>query len=260
MSLFRRPGILITVSESAQSADPNEANRDTDASRLRSPLRSAVLVLLKEREDYGYELLSRLGQLGLIDTDPGGLYRTLRIMEREGLVQSEWNPSERGPARRRYAITTDGDDALRSQLGALIDQRRLLGDVVGRYRQLTRQATPREPTRRVLVVDDESDMRLTLWVLLEQRGFQVEEAEDGERALAACRLDADCLVVLDQRMPGMTGIDVARLLRTEGHRGRIVLYSAYLTDEVEHDAAGIGIETVGKTDFDRLFDLLEAAV
>ena len=234
-----------------------DAGRDPENSRLRSPLRSALLVLLKEREDYGYELIDRLGELGLTDTDPGGLYRTLRTMENDGHVSSRWKPSDRGPARRRYAITPDGEDLLRAQLGALVDQRRVLGGVLGRYRSLSRRTPATEPKRRVLVVDDESDLRLTLWVLLEQRGFHVDEAEDGERALAACKLDPDCLVVLDQRMPGMTGIDVARKLVDQRHRGHVVLYSAYLTDEIERDARDVGVETVGKTDFDRLFELLD---
>lgn len=246
--------------ERVEPVDLPDASRDFESSRLRSPLRWALLVLLKEREDYGYELVGRLSELGLADTDPGGLYRTLRAMEREGQVSSRWHTSDRGPDRRRYAITPDGEASLRGQLGALVDQRRVLGDVLGRYRTLSRQTPVNEPSRRVLVVDDESDMRLTLWVLLEQRGFQVEEAEDGERAITECRKDPDCLVVLDQRMPGMSGIDVARRLRDDGHRGRVVLYSAYLTDEVERDARDVGVETVGKTDFDRLFELLEAAV
>ena len=243
-----------------ESSELRDVGRDVDSSRLRSPLRSALLVLLKEREDYGYELIGRLAELGLFDTDPGGLYRTLRTMENEGHVSSRWKPSDRGPARRRYAITSDGEALLLAQLGALVDQRRVLGGVLGRYRTLSRQTPMSDTSRRVLVVDDESDMRLTLWVLLEQRGFQVEEAEDGERAITACRKDPDCLVVLDQRMPGMTGIDVARRLRDDGHRGRVLLYSAYLTDEVERDARDVGVETVSKTDFDRLFGLLEAAI
>ena len=74
----------------------------------RSFLRSCLLLLIAERPSYGYDLLEGLTGLGMADVDAGGLYRTLRSMEKDGLVASRWDDSEVGPKRRVYRLTEDG--------------------------------------------------------------------------------------------------------------------------------------------------------
>ena len=227
-----------------------------DEGRLRTILRPAVLLLLKQHDGYGYELIDRLREIGVNDTDPGGLYRVLRAMEREGLVRSAWLPSEKGPDRRRYSLTREGENVLRRSATTMVDQRRMLGELLNRYRSVVGESV--DPTaREVLIVDDESDVRLTLWVLFEQRGWLVSEAVDGDGALEACRDDPAKIIVLDHRMPGMSGIEVARTLRATDHTGAIVLYSAYLTPELEAEAATLGLTPIGKTDFDALFAAMD---
>ena len=227
-----------------------------DEGRLRTILRPAVLLLLKQQDGYGYELIERLRELGVSDTDPGGLYRVLRAMEREDLVLSRWFPSEKGPARRRYSLTNEGEEVLRRSAASMVDQRRTLGDLLNRYRTVVEDGAGSR-TREVLIVDDESDVRLTLWVLFDQRGWLVSEAVDGDGALEACRDDPAKIIVLDHRMPGMSGMSVARRLRHSGHHGPIFLYSAYLTPELEAEAATLDLTPIGKTDFDGLFAAMD---
>lgn len=103
----------------------------------RSPhLRSSLLLLLiAEAPRHGYELMERLAGLGF-DRDPGGLYRSLRSMEREGLVRSEWELSESGPGRRRYHITALGNRRLEFDAG-LLEQTRLVVELyLKRFRTL----------------------------------------------------------------------------------------------------------------------------
>lgn len=73
-------------------------------------LRPFLLLLLRQQESHGYELLERLRGLGLDYTDQevGYVYRTLRAMEREGLIGSEWDTTGSGPAKRVYTITPQG--------------------------------------------------------------------------------------------------------------------------------------------------------
>lgn len=73
-------------------------------------LRPFLLLLLCERPTHGYELLERLRGLGLDYTDQeiGYVYRTLRAMEKEGLIGSEWDTAGAGPAKRVYTITPQG--------------------------------------------------------------------------------------------------------------------------------------------------------
>lgn len=98
----------------------------------------------------------------------------------------------------------------------------------------------------VLIVDDELDMRLLVRVVIESAhdGLEIAgEAADGEEALRVWRaqpLPPD-VVVLDWRMPGLNGLDVAALMLAERPDQIIVLFSAYLDDRTRADAARVGV-------------------
>jgi CheY-like chemotaxis protein len=71
------------------------------------------------------------------------------------------------------------------------------------------------PARRVLVVDDEPAIRLLARRALESRGHVVEEAADGEEALAATQVRSFDVVLLDAMLPRLHGFEVARRLRSD---------------------------------------------
>jgi PadR family transcriptional regulator PadR len=74
-----------------------------------------VLLLLKEKvASYGYELFSSLQKHALTDAEieRGTLYRTLRQLEINGNVKSEWATEKAGPARRMYRLTPRGEQHL----------------------------------------------------------------------------------------------------------------------------------------------------
>ena len=81
------------------------------AARPKSWLVPVILVMLREANSYGYELMERSVEMGFEMLNPGTLYRTLRKMEQEGLCESEWqtDSSSGGPARRMYSITEAGE-------------------------------------------------------------------------------------------------------------------------------------------------------
>ena len=68
-----------------------------------------TLLALREWESYGYELTERAAAFGFEAMNPGTLYRTLRQMEKDGVVKSTWETSKGGPARRMYSITDAGE-------------------------------------------------------------------------------------------------------------------------------------------------------
>jgi poly-beta-hydroxybutyrate-responsive repressor len=72
-----------------------------------------ILLLLRQWNSYGYELMERMAQFGLQAMNPGTFYRTLRQMEKDGFVNSTWNTSEGGPAKRVYSITAAGEAYLK---------------------------------------------------------------------------------------------------------------------------------------------------
>jgi DNA-binding response OmpR family regulator len=69
---------------------------------------------------------------------------------------------------------------------------------------------------RVLVVDDEPNILLSLEFILEEEGFDVATATDGEEALEAARRFAPEIVLLDVAMPRRDGYEVCRLLKQAG--------------------------------------------
>jgi len=74
------------------------------------------LTLLRRDSGHGYNLLQGLEELGF-DTegmDPSVVYRALRDMEQEGLVNSRWGEESLGPRRRVYTLTGDGEDVASS--------------------------------------------------------------------------------------------------------------------------------------------------
>jgi phosphate regulon transcriptional regulator PhoB len=67
--------------------------------------------------------------------------------------------------------------------------------------------------RKVLVVEDEKDIRDLIRYNLEQDGFAVLEADEGELALALVKRERPALVILDIMLPGMSGLDICRAIR-----------------------------------------------
>jgi len=98
----------------------------------------------------------------------------------------------------------------------------------------------------VFVVDDEPEMRMLARVFLERGGFEVvDEAEDGPQALERFQElnppPIPSVVLLDNRMPGLTGLEVAEQMLAKHPSQVIVLFSAHLDATVKEKAREIGI-------------------
>ncbi len=96
-------------------------------------------------------------------------------------------------------------------------------------------------TNRVLIIDDEEHIRCMMRLTLEAAGYEVGEASDGEEGL---RLYADGstwnAVVLDQRMPGIDGLETLRRLKKQTPNARVVMATAYASIELAVDAMKLG--------------------
>lgn len=94
---------------------------------------------------------------------------------------------------------------------------------------------------KVLVVDDEAPIRGMMRLALEAAGYEVGEASRGEEALTlyddAGPWDA---VVLDQRMPGLDGLETLRRLRARDPDARVLMVTAYASVELAVDAMKYG--------------------
>lgn len=121
---------------------------DVSGGMPRNYLLACLLLLIAERSRHGYDLLEGIRQLGPTTVDPGGLYRTLRRMEGDGLVSSHWEDSDAGPARRSYRITAGGREWLHAWAGALHETHSYLGRYLQQYTAVTGNDIPVEGRQR----------------------------------------------------------------------------------------------------------------
>src|SRR5262245_8295113 len=113
-------------------------------------LRDCLLLLLREQEAHGYDLLVRLDGFGFDGSDPGGVYKTLRRLENDGLVASRWEASSTGPRKRVYGLTEPGLDALDTRASELAEGERRIDTFLARYLR-ARQLPGGSRRRRALV-------------------------------------------------------------------------------------------------------------
>ena len=81
--------------------------------------------------------------------------------------------------------------------------------------------------KRILVVDDEESIRLLYQEELQDQGFEVILAGDAEEALLKFTETSPHLVILDIKMPGLSGIDVMKSIRDQSRDVPIILSTAY---------------------------------
>ena len=81
--------------------------------------------------------------------------------------------------------------------------------------------------RRVLVVDDEENLRLVLRTLLKRHGYEVETASSGEEALGLVDAFGPDVILTDVRMPKMGGLDLLGTLKAKGNEATVIVMSAY---------------------------------
>jgi DNA-binding NarL/FixJ family response regulator len=117
---------------------------------------------------------------------------------------------------------------------------------------------------RVLIVDDDEDMRalLSSLIYLTNEGLSVvAEAADADEALRRWREEQPEVVVLDQQMPGMSGIETAERMLIENPTQTILLFTAYPDAALLAAADRIGVrECVPKSEVRQLVKHLRACV
>src|SRR6266508_4462448 len=96
-------------------------------------------------------------------------------------------------------------------------------------------------SKRILVIDDEENIRRVTRLTLQAAGYEVGEAGDGERGLETfgdgSGWDA---VLLDQRMPGMDGLETLRHINERDPTARVIMATAYASIELAVDAMKLG--------------------
>jgi len=97
--------------------------------------------LFKSHAESTRTVMEKLSTFGLAAMNPGTFYRTLRQMEKDGMVSSSWDTPEGGPARRVYSITDVGEAYLHYRAQSLEQYQRMMETF---FRISTGQPAPRE--------------------------------------------------------------------------------------------------------------------
>lgn len=109
----------------------------------------------------------------------------------------------------------------------------------------------RSPAPRILVAEDDDEMRALLTRALSRRGFQVTEAEDGfeladclNLSLLSGHLSPPDLLLVDVHMPGRSGLEVVAQARAAGLRCPVAVLSAFVDELTAEDARRMGVDLV----------------
>jgi CheY-like chemotaxis protein len=93
------------------------------------------------------------------------------------------------------------------------------------------------PRKRILIVEDDRFLRRACQVRLEQQGYTILTAMDGEEGLRVARAEAPDLILLDLLMPKLNGVEVLRILRAEDGTRTIpvlVLSNSSRREDIDH--------------------------
>ncbi len=97
-------------------------------------------------------------------------------------------------------------------------------------------------SKKILVVDDETSLVKLCQIVLENAGFEVRGAFNGQQALNLLHDEMPDLILLDVMMPGMNGIEVCREIRNnnQAKRVHIVMYTADSSDSTRRNSIEAG--------------------
>ncbi|MEO6399136.1 MAG: helix-turn-helix transcriptional regulator [Tepidiformaceae bacterium] len=113
-------------------------------------LSTSLLAFLKNWSAYGYQLSQRLAESGMPQFDSGTVYRTLRQLEKTGMVSSFWDTSASGPARRMYSLTQAGEIFLSGWMETLANYQAILQRALTGWATVPPAAPAHEPVDSTL--------------------------------------------------------------------------------------------------------------
>jgi poly-beta-hydroxybutyrate-responsive repressor len=116
--------------------DSREEGCRCKVERVPNFVQPRLLLELAKKPAHGYELIEHLSEGGGTAPDPGNLYRVLRILEEDGLVCSNWDTQNAGPARRVYELSDQGLEFLHAWAVTVTQTHQSLGRFLSDYQTL----------------------------------------------------------------------------------------------------------------------------
>lgn len=104
----------MTTNKNEPTKNSQSKDEKVMASMPKNLMIPVLLLSLRNWNLHGYKLIQELTQFGFSSIDQGNVYRTLRQLEKDDLVKSEWDTTTGGPAKRIYSITDAGEAYLKT--------------------------------------------------------------------------------------------------------------------------------------------------
>jgi DNA-binding PadR family transcriptional regulator len=133
------------MSATRDAPDDAAARCPCSGGTLDKLIQPAILAVLADGPLHGYVLAERIGALPAFageKPDVSGVYRSLKAMQRKGLVLSSWNLSLSGPAKKNYQITAEGRQCLRCWVGTLQQYRQSITALLNTARRAAVRPCP----------------------------------------------------------------------------------------------------------------------
>jgi two-component system, cell cycle response regulator DivK len=116
----------------------------------------------------------------------------------------------------------------------------------------------------ILLVEDDEDTRYMMRLGLEQRGYRVIEAEDGEKGVELALNEPPDVILMDLSLPGIDGLEATKRIRNNDHRRRVPVIAVTAHQETDFregaKASGFDAYVTKPIDFDWLTELLTGLI
>lgn len=123
-------------------------------------------------------------------------------------------------------------------------------------------ATTAQAAIRILIVDDNEELRTMLGQILDKEGYDVQSTEKAKDALAIIERGNADLCLLDLKMPGVGGFELLKILRRRHLPIPVIVVSAHISEGVARELATVGIQGMIAKPFkkDRMTDEIQRVV
>ena len=116
----------------------------------------------------------------------------------------------------------------------------------------------------ILLIEDDEDTRYMMRLQLEQRGYRVIEAEDGEKGVALALSEPTDVILMDLSLPGIDGLEATKRIRNDGRKRRVPIVAVTAHQETDFrlgaKASGFDAYVTKPIDFDWLRELLAGLI
>jgi poly-beta-hydroxybutyrate-responsive repressor len=120
---------------------PSRIQRRAGSGKAERYIQPSILMSLRRKPSYGYEIIQTIQEFGFVEgpAPPGMIYRHLGELEEAGLVQSSWKTENRGPAKRVYELTAEGEEMLALWAEYMEQQARKLTSFIKAFRKTAKR-------------------------------------------------------------------------------------------------------------------------